>query len=131
MCSLEHEPLEPNPNQEGKANATAGIVSTTANSDTSSTLSTAPSFNPVSHIESSSASDSLNSQTPTGSNEGEHQPNEGLKESKARNGANPETPGYNNGLVLVTVSGGGDFDAIKKWSDGVVKVFSPLFAFLK
>ncbi|KAF8526160.1 vacuolar fusion protein MON1 [Gautieria morchelliformis] len=44
------------------------------------------------------------------------------KENTGKIGTSYESSGYLGGLVLVTVSGGGDFDAVKKWSDGVVKV---------
>ena len=78
---------------------------------------------PASDTESCSDNDSPRHEPSAEANEVNNQTSNGdLEENKGRSGTKYESPGYKGGLVLVTVSGGGDFDAIKKWSDGVVKV---------
>jgi hypothetical protein len=124
ICFLEHEQLEPSRNQESVGSAATNIASTTLRLNASSTVSTAVSTTSYSGIESRGPS------TPD-ENEAEPQPDDkDLKENKGKIGTSYESSGYLGGLVLVTVSGGGDFDAVKKWSDGVIKVFrqASLFA---
>lgn len=110
------------PSKESKDTTAANMApSTTSHSDARSTPSFAASSKPVSDSESRSDSGSFKTMTTTKAVQGERRVSSENVEDEARN-VDHETSGYDGGLVLVTVSGGGDFDAVKKWSDGVVKV---------
>lgn len=125
VCFLEHEQLEQDQNPGIKHSTTAELVSAVLKSDASSTLSAVSSSTPVSGTESHSDGDLRHPEPPTRTNEVANLPSDvDSKENRGRSGTKYESLGYTGGLVLITVSGGGNFDAVKTWSDGVVKVKS-------